>query len=633
MRRPYAIVSEARRERVRDFDVVRLFLLLKSLGRTGGYKDRSATPDGWIPGNGLATGIIVLLYAFFVLGLVVNYASGVAFFLLAIAGMYVGFRRGFVRGLTRAEKTLMAVFAVYPAVAIVSYLLGIQTNVGFRYLGRDMRFLLFIPIYLSVRWAHVGIPRVRLAMAIGCLLAAAVGVYQAFQRSATYLPHGAMSVSIVYGNVVEVLAFSGATLYFSSISGKSHARWIWAGILVLVAGMVAAIASGSRGAWLAVPFLVLILWVSGYRPVTWRTLLLALGVVTLAAGGAALSSWPRQRVVAAFSNFGESLRALSTRPGPAADAQRICPNSTRTLSRVRDSVSIWPPGHPFSLSIESDDAAVRDVSASQIACPSGNVLVFHNGSRSTIQRVVLPIAARVGDIRHIGILAVGRGRLGQVWTHNEVSFDNSEMKPVILRVAHMRSANLVVSVAPGETVRFIPLQFSPGAIYFSWVRGTVSERLVLWDLAIHAWLLHPVLGMGTGAFQRFLLREGSAGRAPPSEFLYEHAHSDILTAAAFSGVFGLLALALVYLGPLFVVRVGPWSAGAGDGRVKAARVATTIVVAGFFVGGLTETLFSHADAVSWYVVLVATLVALCRCEGPTGTRVQGGSQGRPDMAG
>ena len=148
------------------------------------------------------------------------------------------------------------------------------------------------------------------------------------------------------------------------------------------------------------------------------------------------------------------------------------------------------------------------------------------------------------------------------------------------------------------------------------VDSPIGARLEFLSLAWHAFLEHPLAGVGLDRFD-------SQIQALP-ECAYDqdfcrlgHAHNDIAHWAATLGLPGLLVILAIYLVPflqfLKIVR--------SDARKSAtgAAWAGMMLVLAFFLCGMTQSMFAHALSTMTYVVFVGLLLGLALCES-TGVR-------------
>jgi O-antigen ligase len=142
-------------------------------------------------------------------------------------------------------------------------------------------------------------------------------------------------------------------------------------------------------------------------------------------------------------------------------------------------------------------------------------------------------------------------------------------------------------------------------------RGAVRERLEMWRVAGHAFLDHPLAGVGIDQFGVYVRQQVAAGHANPVIAKYEHPHNEYLEAAATGGVPGLLVLLLLFGLPLgyFAHR----ALRAGQAAVIPA-CAGAAVVSMYALCALTDNVFYRAMPHSLYFFLVLGLaVSIGRC--------------------
>jgi len=140
--------------------------------------------------------------------------------------------------------------------------------------------------------------------------------------------------------------------------------------------------------------------------------------------------------------------------------------------------------------------------------------------------------------------------------------------------------------------------------------GEVSAgtRLAFYQAGFAAFLHSPWIGYGwAGKMQAvvpYLPGDGAALVAP-----HLHLHSDILDFGVAGGIPGLIAYALIIIGPLLGALRGPH-----DTQYSARLAAALIIATGYFVCGLTYLMFGYEFHTELYVCLAAVIVGYCRDE-------------------
>ncbi len=576
----------------------------------------------WLPGPKLRFTILGLTYAFLALALTVNYAYSTAFFLLALLGMYVGFRRGFVNGLTRAEKLVFLAFAAYPAVAIASYLLGTQTNTGFRFIGRDLRFLLFIPVYLAIRWARPNRRHVGWAFAGGAVGALIIALLQ-HQLWLVPMPRGVAGTHISFGDLSILSGFLAAALLMpleSRISqGKiPHRLVLWAGAVIgLLSGVGAGVIASARGGWLAIPVLLLLfLWLPplGSRFRRSHRLAFSVGGLLLLAAAAGLIPTIHHRINFAHQNLTAYLTVANARSINAACVDRK--DFLRILMRyshVRGLGQVTIARLPTA-----DRRAVQ-----AFGCDGGYALFLSHAGRG--KKPFLLVLFRGSDParkhrQSLVILARGEGGLTVGWRRGPLvkignsgawrpyrvtqSYQSYHSDPLLRR-------SLSVYVPTRASLWLIPLQIPHGYFAYALASSSVGHRLEMWRAAWVLFLQHPWLGGGTGAFHPLGEEALGASAMAPIVGDYQHAHSDYLTSLGTQGIFGFLTLILVLLSPWLVLR-RVW--GGGRPRRIPLPLASAVLMGGMGVFALTETMFVHSLVLSWFTMGTAVLLAAAMAE-------------------
>ncbi len=557
----------------------------------------------WLPGPVLRFVILAATYAFIALALTVNYAYSTTFFLLALLGMYVGLRRGFVNRLTRAERLVMLAFAAYVGVAIASFLLGMQTNVGFRFLGRDLRFLLFIPVYLSIRWSRPQRTHVVLA-----LTGSAIGAYiMAFlQRNPWPLPQGVTGTHIVFGDLAMLSGLLAAALFWTPKKNPDFlgvGRWKWVIILIAIgAGLAASILAKAGGAWLAVPVLIGIFAVAA--PFVWPSqkflpfcLVASVLIIVIA------SMWflppVKDRVERTLHNLTAYAIAGNSR---AINAKCIDQeNLLQLLLRASYSSGI------NSLKVVKLTKKTRN-ELQKFGC-RGNYAIRLVNSASNKKIAAMGLYRGRGPTHNrfqsATILALGSARFNVGWKGQWVQIKNMKKwgkYTAIGQESQIRSA--IFNVLPGHQILFIPIQEQRGAFIYPLITSSVARRLAMWQEAWSLFLENPWTGAGTGAFHDEVIsntRSQIVGN-------YEHAHSDYFTSMGTKGIIGLFSLILL-LG-ILPIALSKNSMRIMGNKWDAALFSAIIFSVGFFIFGLTETMFIHSLVISWYTVVAASILAM-----------------------
>lgn len=202
----------------------------------------------------------VCVFLFGTLSLVISsgYSYGPA--LLFLAGLPLVVFKPAWPEIGRDEKVLMAVLALFMIVWIAEILLTGQRS---REMDKPSRFLAAIVAFL---WLLKYPPRPSFmwsGIAIGAVAAAGLAVWERFfegaGRASGYLH------PIQFGNIAMLLGlFCLAGLGWALSQNK---RKLWAALLMVgfVAGFLASMLSGSRGGWVGLPFIFLVLY-RCYRP-------------------------------------------------------------------------------------------------------------------------------------------------------------------------------------------------------------------------------------------------------------------------------------------------------------------------------------------------------------------------------
>lgn len=135
-------------------------------------------------------------------------------------------------------------------------------------------------------------------------------------------------------------------------------------------------------------------------------------------------------------------------------------------------------------------------------------------------------------------------------------------------------------------------------------------RLQLYKAATRIFIKNPVFGVGPEGFRREMDSMLQAGEITPNAALLGRGevHNEILSKAAELGIFGLIAIFLVYLVPFRIFYRALCSSSA---QVRHSGMMGLVFVSGFIVFGLTAEILNLTMAAAFYSLTVAVLLAAC----------------------
>jgi len=223
---------------------------------------------------------VFLLYAL-VLAVPSGYAYGGG--LLFIAGLaFVADHRP--RGLSCEDKTLLLTLLAVFTVALAMF--GYHGN-PLNSMDGSSRCLLLIPALILLLQAPPSLPALWSGVAIGAISAVPVALWQRYVQGEPR-PSGFLTSAIPFGDVsvlVSLLCLAG--MVWAGTQGGRALYWRIALGIGFLAGLYASLLSGSRGGWIAIPPVLILLGVATLR----RTRLKhALYAIVLAAAGIALAA-------------------------------------------------------------------------------------------------------------------------------------------------------------------------------------------------------------------------------------------------------------------------------------------------------------------------------------------------------
>lgn len=202
--------------------------------------------------------IILLVFLFFVTILWNTSVAKICYMLLALIALYLLATRQLNFNLSTLEKYfLWSIAASFIWVVITYFINGMPEKGGSWILNRQLRLLLIIPIYMMLRCRSIPANAWWSILGIGSIVAGLVGITGVSWSSGWPVGRAAGDTNaIFFGEISLCMAFIaiiGIKKYYSISKLKTVFLFIAACL-----GLLAMLLSGTRTAWLAIPFLFLI---------------------------------------------------------------------------------------------------------------------------------------------------------------------------------------------------------------------------------------------------------------------------------------------------------------------------------------------------------------------------------------
>lgn len=542
--------------------------------------------------------------------------------LLSLVGLWVWVRHGFAPHMSRDEWLFVAAFALFFLGAVLSFHFGTQTDAGFRLLGRYLRLMFVFPTLLALRRYRPTPAVVWAGLGFGALALGADAVWELVQANGFLRADGDTNVAILFGDLATLTTFAFAAGYLY-IDGRLPRLGPWlmaAGVLV---GLLASFLSGTRGAWLAVPVLI-ILFLACRHVLRPRAVFIGGGATLVLFG--LLYFLPqthiRERISGVFSEI-ESYRAVTQ------DIHRGT-SGVQCLDR-RDVLTAWIGGVKLARmpGVELDVREVKGPAAVILrgaGCTGAGVSVvyIHNGTPHSTRLTLLRAGRETTGTTSTTLLARGRGTIGFTAARaNHIRVRSREFRRVRLSGPAQHSGRVRVSLPPRATLYLLPLESYAGEYRYALMHSSTAQRLEMWHAAGLLFKEEPLLGVGSGAYQVRTRELVEAGAVAPLTAQFDHPHSEFFHALAERGLLGLVAL-------LALLGVPGWlylRAVQSRDTVRAmAGMGGLLVVTGFAIFGFTETMFVHSVTLTWYVIMAAVFMVLADVPLRDATIRSGGSR-------
>jgi O-antigen ligase len=154
----------------------------------------------------------------------------------------------------KSEKLILASWLFYPIIVACDMLF--RGGWAWGDFQQSSRFLMAIPVFLLMRKHKIPLEFILIGVFFGVIWSGSLGLYQKLHLGWPRAYGGTNGGEISYGNISLLLGFIGFAL--TNLLNVSKNKKLLIGLIVLGFGVMASIASGTKGGWLSVP---LLLWV------------------------------------------------------------------------------------------------------------------------------------------------------------------------------------------------------------------------------------------------------------------------------------------------------------------------------------------------------------------------------------
>lgn len=543
--------------------------------------------------------------------MLVDKSDSACLLMLGLAGVWIWIRQGFKSGLSRREWLLAGAYAGFFLTAVLAFYLGEQTDEGFRLLGRYLRFAFALPALIVLKRYRPSALVVWSGLGVGALLLGVDGVWERLGARGFLRPEGDTNLAILFGDLALLTAFCFAAgyVYIDSLLPRLGPWLMAAGV---ISGLSACFLSGARGAWVAVPAL-LVLFLGARHVLRRRTVLI--GSSAIAALFALLYLLPqshvRERLTAGVSqvrSYWHAAEGIRRQQG-----ESVCLDQAEVLQEWLAAKERWQ-GRRFKVEVVTEQGPYARM-LTALGCLDGAVLHIRNDGFKPAH-IWLPRVTQLGEAAATTLLVRGLGELQfAMYPPSVREISSGGYQTVQLSAPAHFGRRLSVVVPAGGDLWLAPRETSPGEYRYTLMRSSIGQRLEMWYAAARLFQTKPLFGAGTGAFQHATRGLIQAGAVAPFIAGYDHPHDDYWDALSSRGLIGFLAL-------LALLGVPAWLfAGAlksSEPQRSTAGLGGLLVVAGFAVFGLTETMFIHSVAITWYVIMTLVFYVLADDPGAAG---------------
>ncbi len=562
--------------------------------------------------------ITVLVLAFPAVVLFVNHGDSYTLGLLLLIGVWVWLRDGAWVWLTRDSSYLCLVFVLLFAVAVLAYIAGLQTESGFHFLGRYLRFLLIVPVYLAFRRYPPTAKTVFVGLALGALTAGILASLQFMHAHGSIRVAAQTDLSIIFGDLTTTMVLCMAAGFGLMAASRRH----WSVpllILCLAGGVAATLLSGTRGAWLPL-FLLIPALATPAAGFLKRRYVFAIMLVLVAAFSSfyfVARSDTQERIAIVGTNMRNYFTGLKTAKARfAGEGTNLHCDSNKAF------LNAWLRESFLAVNLKQDASVVADRKLDDMrVCTHSFAIRLHNRGELSVSGAAFPRIVDDGaGPQKTELLLRGKGAVSFAGTGQKtVNFDSAAYSRIALYSGNSTGDAIVVYVQPHESVWLVPTDGFFGEYSMSLAKTSVGQRFELWRAAWRLFLEHPLIGVGTGAYQAKTNQLIRQTKVAPFIGIYDHPHNDYLDALSSRGLLGFVALLAILLIPLWRFLRATRSPAHASHAIGLAGV---LMVAGFAIYAMTDTIFLHSIMITWYVIYMALFYALLDTQAASQTNLK-----------
>ncbi|MGA9854103.1 MAG: O-antigen ligase family protein [Gammaproteobacteria bacterium] len=494
---------------------------------------------------------------------------------------------------------------------VLSYLTGYQTVAGFHFLGRYLRFLFIIPVFLAFRRYPPTAKTAFIGLALGALTAGVMASLEFMYAHGPIRVDAQTDLSIIFGDLTTTMVLCMVAGF--GLMAASRRRWSVPLLsLCLVGGVVASLLSGTRGAWLPLFLLIpaLITPAAGFLKRRYIFIITLVLATIFSSFYFMARTGTQERLLDIGNNLRNYFVAIDTLGISQKQSQMRfhCLNTKAFLEAWSDAAHLEGNDTP-SISLAADPS-MNVTTTAGVACSSGYVLHIQNTDINKTVHVAFPRAPlEPGSSQYTDILARGMGSIAFAGAEGTAVAINSPKKYQTISVKSNKAqgSTIDISVGPNNSLWLLPIENYIGEYSFSIANNSIGQRFELWRSAWRLFVKHPLLGVGTGAYQVKTDELIDKGVIAPYIGSYDHPHNDYMDALASRGIMGLMMLIAILwfpIGRFLQATRNP------EPATHAIGLAGVLTVAGFAIYALTDTVFLHSMMITWYVIYMALFYAL-----------------------